>query len=36
MLHPKAKGTVTFIAEEGNYNLDVCTTFRSFLNLIDI
>lgn len=24
MLHPKAKGTVTFIASEGNYTLDVC------------
>ena len=24
MLHPKAKGTVTYIAPEGNYTLDVC------------
>lgn len=23
MLHPKAKGTVTYIAPEGNYTLDV-------------
>jgi len=29
MLHPKAKGTVTYIAPGGNYTLDVC-----WLNLI--
>jgi vacuolar-type H+-ATPase catalytic subunit A/Vma1 len=23
MLHPKAKGTITYIAPEGNYSLDV-------------
>lgn len=34
-LHPKARGTVTYIAPPGNYSVNVSTTVGSSLRLLN-